>query len=98
MGYTQEQIQQRIGRPLPPQLPLVADLLKGINEGLEKLGGKVSPPRYASVQTSLAGVLSNVNADLADAAKGEQIKVNQQKADDLAAAQKALTTAAAAGQ
>jgi hypothetical protein len=91
MALTQEQILQRTGRPLPPPLPTVAELLDGIVKGVAELGGKVSPARYASVQSHLSGVLSNVKADLADVAKDAQVKQNQENAEKLKAAQAAAS-------
>jgi hypothetical protein len=91
MALTQEDILRRQGRPVPPPQPAIKDLLASIVESLNKLDGKpLSGARTPAVQTALGGVLSNINAELADIAHTAKCKDNLDKANKLAAAKAAL--------
>lgn len=87
-----EEIARRTGRPVPKPIPSVAELIKEVVSLHDQLGGKISSLRQISIQSSLLGIKSNLEAEVQSIEIDKQIKANQQAAEEAAKALSQQTT------
>ena len=95
-AFQSKALNTALGLVPEPPLPPVNDLLKSIVEALKKLGDKgMNSARTDSTQRHLAGLLSTINAEIAERSLAEKITANNEAQAQLKARGAALNQSVA---
>lgn len=93
---TPQELSRRTGRPLPPPLPPVEDLLKQIVAALKDYDRELPGASNETAKGHLNSVLQIVKAETANAALDAKIKADNEARSKIAAAKAALDASAPA--